>query len=95
MHNEPRGAILNADWLNQDWMRETTAYLAAESGEMTAEQIARRIHHALVIAEAEKYATEESQFIFGLRGATTEDIAEIWRRLTPFERSIVVIQNAD
>lgn len=60
---------------------------------MTAEQIARRIHQALVIAEAESYATEKSRFIFRLSGATSEDIAEIWRHLTPFERSIVVIEN--
>ena len=82
--------------MNQpEWLINTTEYLRSESGEMTAEQIARRIHHALVIAEAEKYATEDSQFIFGLSGATAEDIAEIWRCLTPFERSIVVIKNAD
>lgn len=81
--------------MKADWLTESGLSLISLTGddEVTAAEIAARIHRALLIAEAEKYATENSRFIFGLRDATSEDIAEIWRHLTPFERSIVVIQN--
>lgn len=78
-----------------DWLTSTIEYLqsAPSQSELTAKELAQYIHQALLIAEAEKYATAESRFIFGVRGATAEEIAEIWRNLTPFERSIVVIKN--
>lgn len=80
--------------MKADWLTEFSLSLISLTGddEITAAEIARRIHRALLIAEAEKYATEESRFIFGVSGATSEDIAEIWRNLTPFERTIVVIE---
>lgn len=79
-----------------DWLIATIDHLQAVTAapdELTAEQIARHIHRALEIAEAAEYATEKTRFYFGLSGASSEDIAEIWRHLTPFERSIVVIKN--
>lgn len=80
--------------MNDPWLEKTLDHLRiAASVATTPEQIAEAIHEALLIAEAEKYATSESRFIFGLTGASSEEIAEIWRNLTPFERSIVVIKN--
>lgn len=78
-----------------DWLLTVLDHLnQAAASATTPEQIAQAIHEALLLAEAEKYATDESRFIFGISGASSEDIAEIWRRLTPFERSVVVIKNA-
>lgn len=79
---------MKADWLTEFGL----SLIPLAEDEVTAAEIATRIHRALLIAEAEKYATEKSRFIFGLSGATSEDIAEIYRNLTPFERSVVVIE---
>lgn len=89
---------MNADDFSDafpDWLTQAIAHLAAVSGEMTPEQIGRRIHEALQICEVDKYATQESQFSFGISGGTDETIAEIRRQLTPFENFLVRIENVD
>lgn len=44
---------------------------------------------ALELAEAEKYATAKSRFIFRFEGATEEELAEVRLYLTPFENRVV------
>ena len=77
--------------MTDPWLERTLLYLASAPRDMTVEQMAERICHALKLAEVEKYATEESRFEFQLTGATAEDVAEIRRHLSAFENSIVEI----
>lgn len=74
-----------------DWLTRAIDYLAAAPDGMDAEQWAQRIHEALEIVEAKKYATAQSRFTFRMSGATEEDLAEIRRHLTLFENLIVDI----
>lgn len=79
------------DW--PEWMVKFFDHLDA-APELPPEQMAQRIHEALEIAEAQKYATPESRFSFSFSGATEEDLATIRARLTPFENSIVEIRRS-
>ena len=78
-----------------DWLRDFMRFLASHPREMTAREFAARVHDALVIAEAEKYATPSSRFSFTIEGATDEEIAEIRSHLTEHENSLVEIFRVD
>lgn len=78
-----------------EWLTKTIAHLRNAPSGITAEQWAVRLHEALEIAEAEKYATPESRFTFTFIDATEEELARIREHLTPFENSIVEIKRKE
>jgi hypothetical protein len=73
------------------WLRDFMKCLTAYPRELSARELAERIHDALVMAEAEKFATPASRFSFTLEGATDEDIADIRSHLTARENAMVEI----
>lgn len=75
-----------------DWLKAAIDRLESAPSKMTPEQWAIRIHEALEIVEAEKYATPGSRFTFVFSGASEADVAEIEGYLSDFENSIVEIK---
>lgn len=75
-----------------DWLKAAIDHLKSAPSEMTPEEWALRIHEALEIVEAQKYATPESRFCFVFTGASDEDVAVIQEHLSDFENSIVQIE---
>jgi hypothetical protein len=73
------------------WLNDFRAVLESSPRELTAREIAGRIHAALAVAEVEQYATEKSRFRFALSGASPQEIEEIYGYLTPLERRVVEI----
>lgn len=72
-----------------DWFRDFQKTLKANLRDETAQELAIRIHRALVAAELEKYATPSTRFSFTLSGATPEDVEEIRLYLTDQENAVV------
>lgn len=77
-----------------EWLARAGAHLRSAPDDLTPKQWAQRIHEALEIAQAPKYATAESQFTFAFSGVTEKDLAEIRKHLSVFENLIVKIQKA-
>jgi hypothetical protein len=77
---------------DEKWMSDFYVHLAGLAGcEITPEEMAFGIHEALQIAQAEKYATDRTRFLFKLGNATADDVRLIRSLLTRFENSVVVI----
>lgn len=77
---------------DEKWMSDFYVHLAGLAGcEITPEEMAFGIHEALQIAQAEKYATDGTRFLFKLGNATPRDVMLIRAHLTRFENSIVVL----
>lgn len=74
------------------WLIDMVSKLTARPRHMTANQLTARIHDAVVIAEAVKYATPESKFLFHIANCTEADINEVRSHLTDFEQSIVELR---
>jgi hypothetical protein len=77
--------------MTDDWLDRFREHLASGPRDLSPEQMAARIHEALVIAEAEKYATPKSRFVFRMEG-TDEELAEVRNRLSPRENEFVRIE---
>ena len=75
------------------WFYEMVQALGETAGsDLSASEVAARIHRALMIAEAEKYATPGTLFTFTFTGVTEAELEEVRRYLTPFENRIVELE---
>lgn len=77
------------------WLENFVSILKREPQAFTAAQIAARIHEALVAAGADRYATDESRFLFTVSGASPEELAEIRAHLTAAENRLVELEVID
>jgi hypothetical protein len=77
----------------EEWQRKFEEHLRAGArSDHTAESMALLITEALIIAEAEKYATSKSRFSFTIADCDEAEAAHILALLPSWARGIVEIE---